>query len=931
MRRISLVAVLLLVGLVGPGDAGPPECTCRSGKACWHWLRSPELPPDDPCSCARCEEVRRHDGSEAWPEDWSRAGFPDRTTRRDAFLRRHAASWGLVCSVCDTVRLPGIPEPELYPFRPGGRRWSERAFEKIRHQVDVEEKLLGTKPVVVQTPHFYLVSDVPWMKVPVKRGRQVRTREFEAHELAHLYAERLEKAYDEFVAAFGPPRLKRPVGVFLIESSVAASVLQEAYLGHPDTTILIGGSARTISEGHCMCGFCVALHRQKHPGYPTNRMTFARGRKTAKASHWLALRLSDDDQAHLRLRHLAGHTLMAAWPIVRVQAEHLRPWLYVGVAHWLARRHHRLGELATFCGEECEPLRDRGRKWDERARKIASDPRRMPLEELFAIDTIPDINDLDLHVRAWSLFEVYLEHDRERFAAFLRALREGADPRATCQRVFDLTPEQLDRRWASLVLRGRLEREPAAGAKESPDAAALRKIRDAAEPRRRAALVRALGVPSTPSALDLLFRLLGDRSPHVRETVVRALSRVKDPALRARVVAEVGGGRDGVALAGLIRVVGRLGDGAAAPAVRERLGHGHWLVRANACRALADLGDEAGAAAVLARLRVESSPKVKIAAYAALARLRGDVGAAVRAVSTSLGDRLWPVRVAAARALGALGSREAVDDLIAAMEAASGRTREECHDALRRITRDDLGRDPAHWRRWWEKEKGRDRPEAPPPPTGEAGDRPTEAREPTYYGIRVFSERIGYVLDVSRSMTTLFRPTADVQRRLRRSGEPRPRLEFARNELIASIRGLDPRAALNIWTFHDTVHSWKKGLVPANGSGKTRAISHVRGLTVGEATNYYDVLREVLGLPESGYPAEGFRPTPDTLFFLTDGEPTVGEITDREELLAWFLEENRFAGLRCHVIAFGDKNLDFRLLSALAEETGGSFVHLKED
>ena len=39
---------------------------------------------------------------------------------------------------------------------------------------------------------------------------------------------------------------------------------------------------------------------------------------------------------HVRLRHLLGHALMAAWPSVRVQAEHLRPWLYVGAGHWLA-------------------------------------------------------------------------------------------------------------------------------------------------------------------------------------------------------------------------------------------------------------------------------------------------------------------------------------------------------------------------------------------------------------------------------------------------------------------------------------------------------------------------------------------------------------------------------------------------------------------
>ena len=49
-----------------------------------------------------------------------------------------------------------------------------------------------------------------------------------------------------------------------------ARVIQETYLGHPDTTILLGGGGTTISGGHCMCGFTVGLHRQKLPSKPRN-------------------------------------------------------------------------------------------------------------------------------------------------------------------------------------------------------------------------------------------------------------------------------------------------------------------------------------------------------------------------------------------------------------------------------------------------------------------------------------------------------------------------------------------------------------------------------------------------------------------------------------------------------------------------------------
>jgi hypothetical protein len=302
-------------------------------------------------------------------------------------------------------------------------------------------------------------------------------------------------------------------------------------------------------------------------------------------------------------------------------------------------------------------------------------------------------------------------------------------------------------------------------------------------------------------------------------------------------------------------------------------------------------------------------------------------------IAADLGASDWQVRVAAARALGAIGVASAVPDLITRMENDDGRVREECHDALKRITRDDLGDNPDRWRRWWKSRRG----EAPPPPrpdTPEAADpRSTgtvDPEDPTYYGIRIVSERVGYVLDRSQSMSTVFRPTESLQRRLRRAGEPRPRIEFARDELSDSVNRLDPRALFNIWTFHDVVDSWKPAPVVANGTNRARAIGFLRGLEVGRATNYHDALRAVLGIPEVGLPTPGFRPTPDTVFFLTDGEPTVGEITDADELLGWWEEENRFARLRCHVIAFGDKNLNFDLLAAMARGSGGTLLHLRE-
>ena len=95
-----LLALLALLGptLASAHGADEPRCTCRAKNACYHYLRAPVRPPDDPCGCRKCEEVSRHDGVEV-PRGWHRPCFA-LANHMDCFLRRHAASWRFTCSAC---------------------------------------------------------------------------------------------------------------------------------------------------------------------------------------------------------------------------------------------------------------------------------------------------------------------------------------------------------------------------------------------------------------------------------------------------------------------------------------------------------------------------------------------------------------------------------------------------------------------------------------------------------------------------------------------------------------------------------------------------------------------------------------------------------------------------------------------------------------
>ena len=75
----------------------PGHCGCSEGKACWHYLRSPIRPPEDPCRCGLCAS-KGDCSSKERPEGWSAEcmGSP----KLSCFWKRHAASWGITCAAC---------------------------------------------------------------------------------------------------------------------------------------------------------------------------------------------------------------------------------------------------------------------------------------------------------------------------------------------------------------------------------------------------------------------------------------------------------------------------------------------------------------------------------------------------------------------------------------------------------------------------------------------------------------------------------------------------------------------------------------------------------------------------------------------------------------------------------------------------------------
>lgn len=492
---------------------------------------------------------------------------------------------------------------------------------------------------------------------------------------------------------------------------------------------------------------------------------------------------------------------------------------------------------------------------------------------------------------------------------FKRFFRKEKDPTVRVELILSL--EGVEDPGVAAVLLPLLEEEDAAQA-----AAALRVVTGLEEASSRAPLLLVLEEGKPPGALPAIARAAGDGRWPEFAPALRAQLVAKDDALRLWAVTSLGALRDAEALA---------------PAAGLATADANAMVRAAAVETLVALGKGREA---------EAGPPLVAA----------------------LQDANLSVAAVACRGLRVVRTAEAIGPLIAIFEAGeAGRLLEEIWPTLVALTDEPFGPDPASWRKWWDRvvasggyqllsdeeiaKRRAARAEANqqyhPPKT-----------ETTFMGVETASRNIVFVIDVSGSMEELV-VNRDAFRE--RGFSNFQKLEIVKEELKRSIESLGPEVRFNIHSFATQVHPWKKGLVPSNALNKKsatawidelkpiggaqaaeRASSGLRnssGLEDGR-TNAYAGLLAGLGVPED--PAKRGAITEaaadakdgegDTLFFLTDGKPTVGELVDTEDILESIREINRFRKVTIHTIAIGDFTSNF--LKQLADQNGGVFMDL---
>ena len=420
-------------------------------------------------------------------------------------------------------------------------------------------------------------------------------------------------------------------------------------------------------------------------------------------------------------------------------------------------------------------------------------------------------------------------------------------------------------------------------------------------------VVRALNSADSEEEIKVLLKALNTRDTLLQEKLLEALAAAArhQPELAADGLRRSLASNDFRVRSAAIRgmVVARPDD--AVSQMTKRLGHRHSSTRTDALWALSVLGGipEKTLPRLVELARHQDGP-TRLHATAALGWFDHDTAHAT--CLARLADSWWAVRSAAVESLLRMRRESSVQQLIALSQRDNGRVKTEAIETLCLLTGLDFGNNSGAWRAWWSDR----RPDYRLPSREVAEKMLQTARDKiirdgdtgTYHGVTVPAGSVVFVLDTSGSMGSRY------------SSKETYLSHFVR-ALKSTLKNLPASQTFGIVLFGTTVRPWKNNLLVASEANIDAAIEFLSESRAGGGTNLFDALETAL-----------FFEDVQTVFLLTDGQPTIGKRTASSDILNEIGRLNRDLKIRINTIAAGSAAADF--MSELAEDSGGNAVDL---
>ena len=477
----------------------------------------------------------------------------------------------------------------------------------------------------------------------------------------------------------------------------------------------------------------------------------------------------------------------------------------------------------------------------------------------------------------------------------------------------------------------------------------LKRNQDIVQVRARRNRITFVGEMRFPKAAKFLLGVFnGERDVRAKAASMVALGKCGDPDAIETVVKKVlsNAKKEAVFVAQLGRMFAEVRNEEAAEWIVSRIPQKDARVQAAVVEAVGHGGSPTAIEPLTELIKKSKRPEVRFEALRALGRCGGKE--AVPTLLPYLEDTDWRMRMAAVEglgftgetaviddcarllirgeepvvvetateAIGRIGGREAVEPLIKSLELARLRARQKARRALVDIARrefrmdKDYHVDPNTWRSWWKKVKKGVDPDDPSM---------TGRETASYFTFPIHSDRVLFILDVSGSMKW---PDAPRISGIKPSEWKGRRIDVAHRELFKALRalakqnkgripngggrkgatsdlpygpsedGVEPPTLFNVATFAGHIAPWKKEAVIADDANVEAAIEWLRVQFPRGGTNTHGALE--FGLNQEYV---------DTVFFLSDGVPSVGKMDEPEAILAEVRHMNRFRRVTVNTVA----------------------------
>jgi len=625
-------------------------------------------------------------------------------------------------------------------------------------------------------------------------------------------------------------------------------------------------------------------------------------------------------------------------------------FLDMGIAHWF---EFQLGGRVAFFTESAEVKEaprygDTKEQWQadrwpaqmaglaQRRRSGRRGQVAPTFAELAALDPTGGNCTYADHVASWSLINflhLQPEGGPTRFRSFVDAIRSGASPSDALKRVYDVSEQTATERWhewaqrcrRSLVAPDRplnvddtkslLDNFAKTWPKStSPEdrVAAIAALRWAEDDRATENLLRVIAADSEPEAVAAVIALRHMQRSATAKLLVKEIDRLTTPGssetVRIRLVRAAGAFKEWQADLGP-RLAKWLTHPASTPQIRGAV-----------ARALGELG---GSQFLPELLQGAADPQhyVRAECARAIASLAPKEGFDM-AVSL-LADASWHVRIASVGILRNYPALRAVPPLIEALGREKGRLEEDIDDALRALTGQSGLKGPLAWQTWFDSHGRKELAEGTGP--RRAAPEPDYVKPAPRSFPPIYSKKFVFALDISESM---LQPILvyDQSSTVAGSGvKEKPKLRYVAESLVALIEQLEEDVEFDILLFADRTRAWKGSLQPVTAATRRSATTFLQEIMQGNArvTDLHRALDTMLSHADERFAKRAYDSVLDTIYLITDGSPTSGQITDPNLLIDWFAERNRLHSIKVQVVSIEATDTDVDFLRRLAEENHG--------